>query len=258
MSDQPKPTGEWTKEITIAFRELRAGQIGMDVALRRIDDAHNAALAAERDDRISWQELYEKTNDQLAAERENEGEMIRKLSDALTGGNAGTWDEICHAIQQLRSQLADRHKLCVDYEMKWKAEREKSRILGNMIDGVDNKGGGLRSQLESDKGVFANQKRAIKEQGQTILELKRQLEAAQAAMKEVHQGHCDKESPDHNDCDTAPCQWCDDFLKGGTAALDAAIAAAQQPLVEMLEGVFELYPHLTEIQKLLAKVKEGK
>ncbi len=37
-----------------------------------------------------------------------------------------------------------------------------------------------------------------------------------------------------------------------------AIAEAHQPLVEMLEGVFELYPHLTEIQKLLAKVKEGK
>ena len=30
-------------------------------------DATDAALAVERDDRISWQELYEKTNDQLAA-----------------------------------------------------------------------------------------------------------------------------------------------------------------------------------------------
>lgn len=47
---EPKPTtGEWTEAIIIVFRELRAGQIGMDIAYNRINDAHNTALAAERE-----------------------------------------------------------------------------------------------------------------------------------------------------------------------------------------------------------------
>ena len=37
-----------------------------------IRDFHAKELAAERDDRISWQELYEKTNEQLAAEQEKD------------------------------------------------------------------------------------------------------------------------------------------------------------------------------------------
>lgn len=33
----------------------------------------------------------------------NEGLALRRLSDALTGGSAGTWDEIFHAAEQIGS-----------------------------------------------------------------------------------------------------------------------------------------------------------
>ena len=42
---------------------------------------------------------------QIATLRENEGTMLRKLSDALSGGNAGTWDEIVHAAEQAEAAL---------------------------------------------------------------------------------------------------------------------------------------------------------
>ena len=49
------------------------------------------------------------------------------------------------------------------------------------------------------------------------------LAAAQELLAEVRQWHSDKESPDYNECDTAPCQWCESSLKLGTDCMDAHV-----------------------------------
>lgn len=71
--------GEWTKE------RLRAMYIEAGESMQPIADAVNAALR----------------------EQMNEGHAIRRLSDALTGGNAGTWDEIFHAAEQHNAALKE-------------------------------------------------------------------------------------------------------------------------------------------------------
>ncbi len=68
--------------------------------------------------------------------RESCSNALRNLQSVKAGYGPAALDAA------IREQLADRHKLCVDFEMKWKAECEKSRVLGNMTDG-------FRTQLEA-------------------------------------------------------------------------------------------------------------
>jgi hypothetical protein len=42
--------------------------------------------------------------DEVATLRANEGEQLRSLSDALSGGNAATWDEVSDAAATLRAE----------------------------------------------------------------------------------------------------------------------------------------------------------
>jgi len=44
--------------------------------------------------------------DEVATLRANEGEQLRSLSDALSGGNAATWDEVIDAAATLRARVA--------------------------------------------------------------------------------------------------------------------------------------------------------
>ena len=62
--------------------ERMAGDGSYFLAIRKVREQLNAALAAERDDRISWQELYDKTNDKLAAERDSTARLSEALSAA--------------------------------------------------------------------------------------------------------------------------------------------------------------------------------
>ncbi len=135
------------------------------------DDAHNAALAASRgaqlhmeacrallnvpDDEVLYGAI-EELQQQLAAERDNYEKLYDGIIDMMPQefrqNNKGALHSVQKALAALadeREKLADRHKLCVDYETKWKAEKEKSRILGNMIDGVDGQPG-LRQQLAAE------------------------------------------------------------------------------------------------------------
>ena len=43
--------------------------------------------------------------DEVATLRANEGEQLRSLSDALSGGNAATWDEVIDAAATLRARV---------------------------------------------------------------------------------------------------------------------------------------------------------
>ncbi len=194
MSDQPKPTDEWTTEYV---HELIKG-IGADA---RIACAHNACvgimegqvkdLQHERDilrqAKAEQREEWHDTLKQLAAERETRevstqpkptGEYIcpchgykyqsrecclhideDQPNHTVEWTVESVWKEFSHggvlrikkladahnaALAAEREKLAERHKLCVDFETKWKAEKEKSRVLGNMTDG-------LRIQLAAAK-----------------------------------------------------------------------------------------------------------
>lgn len=53
------------------------------------------------------------------AYRASERAMLRRLSDLLTGGNAGTWDEIAHAAEQAESRLR---------ELEQERDTERSRF----------------------------------------------------------------------------------------------------------------------------------
>ncbi len=70
-----------------------------------LDAAIEKAVLAERE---KVRQIM--AHDKKLSLEENEALMIQKLSDLLTGGNAGTWDEIVNAIQQ----LAAAHQPLVD------------------------------------------------------------------------------------------------------------------------------------------------
>ncbi len=110
---QPKPTGEWTLVPRALHFNIMCGDTVIYEGVTSEKQGNN--LVARH-----------------TAERANSFESGR-IKQGLAMGTE---------IQQLREQLADRHKLCVDFEMKWKAECEKSRVLGNMTDG-------FRTQLEA-------------------------------------------------------------------------------------------------------------
>ncbi len=121
------------------------------------------------------------------------------------------------------------NRICSLHRASLAAEREKvntnwPQVLLTEI--AENKQ--LRDQLAEDKSVFANQKRAIEEQGQTILELKRQLAAAKAAIKLI-KARCENTNPTRHAFEDI-LEWC----KGDTTALDAAIDTARKPLVDAL------------------------
>jgi hypothetical protein len=82
--------------------------------LQSICDAHNAALAAEReksdDEARAFLVAATDLRELLAAEREKS-----RILGNMTNG--------------FRSQLQDRHKLCVEFETKWKDERETVKAL---------------------------------------------------------------------------------------------------------------------------------
>ena len=47
-------------------------------------------------------------------------------------------------------------------------------------------------------------------------------------LSEVWRAHCDKESPDWNDCESSECQWCVE-TKAAMVDLRALVAAQQTP-----------------------------
>ncbi len=109
---QPKPT-----EIQQLREQLAA-------ALAAITEAKNIIYSVFHADKID------------SRIRESCSNALRNLQSVQAGYGTAALDAT------IREQLSDRHKLCVDFEMKWKAECEKSRVLGNMTDG-------FRTQLEA-------------------------------------------------------------------------------------------------------------
>ncbi len=128
MSDQPKPTGEWTAENLSRVTNTMVVSSVSELH-QAICDAHNIALDEAVDG--AEQEIL-LLRQQLSAEWEKVENLHKILGQKRT------------TIKELREQLEGRHKLCVDYEMKWKAEREKSRVLGNLTYG-------LRIQLAAER-----------------------------------------------------------------------------------------------------------
>lgn len=72
----------------------------------RFDTATTDALAHEERYRELRAEL-ESALDRIHALRDNEAILLRQLSDALTGGNASTWDEVLHAATVRAESTAD-------------------------------------------------------------------------------------------------------------------------------------------------------
>lgn len=64
------------------------------------------------DEALAGYRLDESEAETLAAGKRaqtpNEAEMLTRLSDALTGGNASTWEQVLHAAQSLRWQSGGR------------------------------------------------------------------------------------------------------------------------------------------------------
>ncbi len=125
---QPKPTGEWTLE---SVSDLTSGTQGA-LACRVIADAHNAALAAERErlsgpllsnaERVAWAKEIHQLREQLAAESQlnaDIGAVIRDFAVELCGSEFGsTGDEAAYTpmkvrafLSRLRSQLAAETRL---------------------------------------------------------------------------------------------------------------------------------------------------
>lgn len=72
----------------------------------RLADAHNAAcekVAQQTESRCAG-EMAEALLNHPCAAHASEQIAFKRLSDALTGGNAGTWDEIFHAAESRASQ----------------------------------------------------------------------------------------------------------------------------------------------------------
>ncbi len=91
-----------------------------------VADAHNAEWEKYKRSQEKVREYF----DLLAIERDSRNVRETELICER--------DYFKKELAAERKKVSDRHKLCVDYETKWKAEREKSRILGNMTDGFRN------------------------------------------------------------------------------------------------------------------------
>ncbi len=241
MSDQLHEVNEseWTVERLVNLVGWHPEGLDFTDAVQEI----NAELAAQESKHASIMfEEVTKVKQQLAAETE-----ARKVA----------WRRVITLEQQLADERDENWRnaydnLLIDYQQLREQLEDETEIV---------------SKVWSALGVTTFEQAKGKAIWELVLDLKQQLAAAQALLREVRGWHCDKESPEYNECDTAPCQWCDDFLKGGsTTALDAAIAEAvdkersrwnevfeaevvketervvaeaQQPLVELLEQVLQ-------------------
>ncbi len=119
LGDQPKPTGEWTARkaptgyiaaLYCGNTEIYRQSLDCLADLERVADAHNAALAAERETSKRWQEVHDlalrreqQLRDQLASERERADK------------NANVIEATALELHDVRQQLA--------------AEREHARKL---------------------------------------------------------------------------------------------------------------------------------
>jgi len=110
---------EWAWSPALSTEDLRACLAALDAAEQERDRLsamldrgaeQYSECDRERDDLRQRAEQAEATASKLVAleagYRESERLMLRRLSDALTGGNAGTWEEIAHAAEQAEATLA--------------------------------------------------------------------------------------------------------------------------------------------------------
>ncbi len=115
MSDQPKPTGEWTTQTVYdLYHKLDGGPLA-------IANAYNAALAAERKEQKEWLDAYE----QEALKHESE---IQQLRDQLTAerekSRAGGW-----LSQEALDEYAKVEQEVIQLRERIAAEREKVERL---------------------------------------------------------------------------------------------------------------------------------
>ncbi len=82
MSDQPKPTGEWTAYQVFEIMGTDNGDDGWKRE-RLVADAHNAALAAEHKLYLATLVVAETQAKELAAEREKVQTLVEQLNVLL-------------------------------------------------------------------------------------------------------------------------------------------------------------------------------
>ena len=225
MSDQPKPTpGEWTAETVddIARSGLSPWQDVADAHNASLDElriASNAALAAEREPKCTCvQKGYPDQGCQWHGELKQLRDQPKPTRGEWTVENAGNSWTILRSENGNElgwfSRNSDKPKRIADaHNAALAAEKEKSEAW--RVEAVDER-------------VVSKQLREQRDEAIRLLEYKeKQLAASQAAMKEAI------EQPYHVDA----YRILEEALNGDTAALDAAIAAAQKPLVELLEWI---------------------
>jgi hypothetical protein len=210
--------------------------------------------------------------------------FLKDKSDILEAALAAEREQFATAVKQAAEQLAENHK------QQLAAEREKHARTSLSLDLSRSDNQQLRSQLAAAKAEVKtetrlhlkakkqldeyNESAVFYEQSIRIKTIEAQLAAAQsrvdnckrlelesakaqAALKLIQDAHDNKGSIGLSDTIVSS-------RSSDTTALDAAIAAAQQPLVDAINKLYELADEecISEAHQVreaaLAKVKDGK
>ena len=133
-------TGEWTSAVTIAFTELQAGKIGMDVAYRRINAAHNAAIAAAQgaqnhmeacrallnvpDDEVLYGAIKE-----LQQQLDAEEQKVTDLSNELAATRLASRQQLAAEKEKVDNATEN----CMSLSQLLYADREKVQRLEKLL-----------------------------------------------------------------------------------------------------------------------------
>ncbi len=158
-------------------------------------------------------------NAALAAEQEHSQNECARISK--------------HWEQQLAAERTKHDNNCKWLQKQLAAERKKPKTT-EYAQGWDDHVLAAKSQREELEQQLAAERKEVSNLIGGVNKVNAQLAAAQAAMKEVRAEHCDPNEAGYNECDTAPCKWCDDTKGLGTAALDAAIRDSHKRLYDLV------------------------